>query len=179
MPPCQFLAISAFGLSLLMSTGSAALAAEDRPLPKAFSDVLACRDITDTQERLVCYDTAVATMVQAKDADDLIVLSGEEVRETRRGLFGLKLPSIKIFDGEDDEDGIKSVKHIDSTIASVGRGQQGFVFRLDDGALWDQTDGAYIRTPKPGDPIAIERGALGSYFARVNGGVSVRVKRRN
>lgn len=155
------------------------LAEDDEEVPAVFSDVLQCRDIPDDHARLECFDIAVAAMAQAKEGDDLVVVSREQVRETRRGLFGLKLPVLKIFGGKGEDDGIESVKQIEARIASVGQGQNGFVFRLEDGAVWDQTDKAYMRTPKPGDSIVIERAALGSYFAKVNGGVSVRVKRRN
>lgn len=154
-------------------------AQDERPVPEVYAEVMKCRDVADGPARLACFDAAVAAMAQAREADDLMVISREEVRETRRGLFGLKLPSIKIFGGKGEDDGIESVKQLEATIAAVGQGRKGFVFRLEDGAVWDQTDGAYIRTPKPGDPIVIERAALGSYFARVNGGVSIRVKRRD
>lgn len=169
-----------FAAAATLACSAQALGAESKqPVPEVFSEVAKCREIADGDARLACFDAAVAELVKAEAADDVVVISREQVRDTRRGLFGLKLPSLKIFGGRSDEDGIEAVKRLDARIASVGRGQQGFVFRLDDGAVWEQTDGIYMRTPKGGDTIVIERGALGSFFARVNEGVAVRVRRRN
>lgn len=167
------------GVVLLTLAAPALQAQDEKQVPEVFSNVVKCRAIADDQARLACFDAAVGEMASAKDADDLLVMSREQVRETRRGLFGLKLPSLKIFGGGGENDGIEAVKRLEAKIASVGRVQGGYVFRLEDGAVWDQTDNSYLRPPKEGDSIVIERASLGSYFARVNGGVAVRVRRRN
>lgn len=149
------------------------------PPPEIFAKVLECRALASDAARLACFDGAVADMETARQNEDLIVASREEVREARRGLFGLSLPKIRLFGGGDDDDDKVEIKSIQSTIQSYSRGRSGYVFVLEDGAVWYQTEGDYINRPENGEPIEIERGAFGSFFARVDGGKSVRVKRRN
>jgi len=177
MPLRPFSMISAIGLGLLVSTGSAALAADDEPPPKAFSDVIACRTIADTQERLACYDATVAELEGAADSKTVVVLSGEAVKETRRGLFGLSLPRIGLFKGGDDDE--ESLKEITSTITRLSGGTGHWIVTLDDGTVWEQTDGVFTRKPEVGQTIVIKRAAFGSYMGRINNGAAFRVKRRS
>lgn len=148
------------------------------PPPEIFAKVLECRALASDAERLACYDGTVAEMESARQNEDLIVATREDVREARRGLFGLSFPKIRLFGGGDDDEE-EEIKSIQSTIQSFSRGRSGYVFVLEDGAVWYQTEGDYINRPENGEPIEIERGAFGSYFASVDGGKSVRVKRRN
>lgn len=165
-------------LALTVAMPAAAQDETGDPPPEIFAKVLECRALASDAARLSCYDGAVAAMETARQNEDLIVASREEVREARRGLFGLSLPKIKLFGGGDD-DGEEEIKRIESTIKSFSRGRSGYVFVLEDGAVWYMTEGDYINRPENGEPIEIERGAFGSFFARVDGGKSVRVKRRD
>ena len=102
----------------------------------------------------------------------------EQVREARRGLFGLTLPRIKLFDDDGDEG--DEIAEIESTIKSARTIRSGkWVISLEDGAVWLQTDypRSSMRDPKSGDSITIKRAALGSYMAKVNGGRAFKVKR--
>ena len=83
---------------------SASASEKERETPQVFKDAVACRDIADPAQRLACYDTAVGALATAEEQDDVVIASREEIRETRRGLFGLSLPKIKLFGGGDDED---------------------------------------------------------------------------
>lgn len=166
-------------LSVLTIPVAAAAQDPDEVIPSAYEAVIACRDVTDSAARLACFDKSVTVLDQAKQDEDLVIVSREEVRKTRRGLFGLSLPSLRLFGGGNGDDKEEAITEIDSTIASISRGQSGYVFVLEEGAVWVQTDRSYINKPKEGMPIHIERAAMGSYFARVNDGVAIRVKRRN
>ena len=59
--------------------------------------------VADNAERLACFDKAVGTIVAASDSDDLRIVDREEVRETRRKLFGFALPDLGIFGRRDGE----------------------------------------------------------------------------
>jgi hypothetical protein len=53
------------------------------------------------------------------------------------------------------------------------------VVRLEDGSTWVQTDNNLIAArPRSGQPVRVNRGALGSYMMRVNGQPGVRVRRQ-
>src|SRR4051812_15385852 len=93
--------------ALLSSSASleAAPGREKAPAPSAALDALAtCRAITDSAARLACYDQASARFTEAVSKGDVIVMDKQEVRETRRSLFGFTLPHIALFRGEDKAD---------------------------------------------------------------------------
>ena len=60
-----------------------------------------------------------------------------------------------------------------------GRGR-GWIFRLEDGSLWEQIElrDQLSRDPRAGQPIVIRRAALGSFRAEVDGMRPIRVSRR-
>lgn len=165
----------------VLACGATAAQADDKDkrsdeVPEVFSKVLDCRKIEDASARLACFDTSVAAMESANQQKALVVMSEETVKETRRGLFGFSLPRLGLFRDSDEDEGLKEMT---ATIAGVRGGDGAWVFRLEDGAVWQQTDGIYLRTPKAGQSITIRRAALGSYKANVDGGLGFRIKRVN
>lgn len=172
--------IFAFIIAFSILGNSAAFAEKSmlpNEAPKVFKDVLDCRTIADSTARLSCYDTSVAKLDTAQNNKELYVADKEQVQETNKGLFGFSLPRVKIFGGQDDPN---EVKEIDAVIASVREGQRGWVFTLEDGAKWVQTDNVYIGTnPKSGQKIHIKKGALGSFFGKVQDGIGFRIDRQN
>ena len=147
---------------------------KDSAPPKAFSDAVACRDIADDTERLACYDTAMGALAKAQADKEIMVVTSEEVRETRRGLFGLKMP--RLFGGDDGEE---EISEITAKIAEVRGGRGSYTFVLDNEAVWTKTEDGFLRKPEVGQTIVIRKGALGSYFGRVEGGISFRIRRVN
>lgn len=168
---CMAAAIAAAAMA-----ATAASAQDAGPVPEAYSKLLECRALADDAERLACFDVAVGRLETAEESDEIVIVSREQVEETRRGLFGLKLPKIRLFGGDGEKD---EIKELVSTIASFSGGTGSWVFTLEDGAVWVQTDGGFVRKPEVGQEITIRRGALGSYFASVDGGVTFRISRRN
>lgn len=166
------------GFSILGLVASAPAAAQTMPrtsTPKIFEDVLNCRAIQDSAQRLACYDRGVAALETAQKSNEIYVADKESVREARRGLFGFSLPKLKIF-GDDD---LGDLDEIESTIASVRMGQRGYVFTLPDGARWAQTDKKYMDPPKVGAKIRIRKAALGSYMASIEKRPGFRIERIN
>ncbi|HET9354679.1 MAG TPA: hypothetical protein VFO42_00790 [Sphingomicrobium sp.] len=170
--------VIAAGFAALL-TAQAPATAQDKsianaPAPKIFTDVLQCRAITDSAQRLACFDRTVGSLAQAQQRKDVFVADKEAIREARRGLFGFSLPKVRIFG---DDDMAEEVKSIETTIKAVSQGQKGYIFTLQDGARWAQTDGAYMDRPKPGSKIRIRRAALGSYMGTIEGRVGFRIER--
>lgn len=146
---------------------------KDEPLPPVVQAVADCRTLQGDAERLACYDRGVAAMLAAREKHDLVVADRETVRETKRGLFGLTLPKLRLFGGTEGDD----VQQIETTIGSVRMAKDGFaVLELADGAHWKQTDGPN-QYAKPGQKIKIRRAALGSFLANIGSGPAVRVIR--
>lgn len=173
-----------FTLSIVFSLfGGPAIAAETdkgktvSDPPALFTELISCKTIVEPEQRLACFDAKVAALETAQSSNQLVIADREQVREARRGLFGLSLPRIKIFDGDSEEG--DNVDKIDAKISSARKLRGGkWLIVLDDGALWQQTEVKNImRAPEPEDSIEIKRGSLGSFFAKVNGGRAFKVKR--
>lgn len=160
---------------LLVTAPAAAKDKEPPPPPPVFQAVVDCKAIADSAERLACYDRTVEAMAAASRERELAVYDRTTMREARRGIFGLGLPKLKLFDDDQSEE----VTEIDSTIASLRMASDGFpIFVLADGARWKQTDGRNT-FPKAGQKIHIRKAAMGSYMANVNDQPGVRVTRVN
>ncbi|MEL6529369.1 MAG: hypothetical protein AAGK01_02390 [Pseudomonadota bacterium] len=175
----KFSICSVAALGLLAGPAIAQSAPEDRlETPEVVSKLFECRSIQDPTERLACFDREVADVFAAQESNDLVIAEREQVKEARRGLFGLNLPKIKLFSGGDEED---DVSEISATLADARRlGNGRFVFELEDGVRWIQTENNIGRKRfKAGDTIVIKKAALGSFKARVNNRSAGRVKRLN
>lgn len=160
-----------------------AMAQDDDDAPRRvplIQQLYDCRAIADPSERLACYDRQVAAMETAEGARDIRIVDREQVRETRRGLFGFSLGNLNIFGGgDDDEEEAEAVTQIDSTITGIATNSDGkFVFTLANEQRWLQTDPPRGRRPQVGMTISIRRGALGSYLANINDRPAVRVLRQ-
>jgi hypothetical protein len=166
---------------LFVSTSASAQPSSDtdQPRPQAVTRVFDCRVLQPADERLACYDREVAALQTAEAARELVVYDREQVRRTRRSLFGIPLPNLDIFGGDDGEVEGEAFTQIESTIRSItqdGRGR--YMVTLEDGARWAQIDNRELSaTPRAGQSIRIRQAAMGSYLANIGGNVAIRVRR--
>lgn len=170
--------------ALLAGLPAAALAQSSsapQPQPELLEALTRCRTIADPAAKLQCFEAATAALEQAVERREVMVVDREQVREGRRRLFGLALPSLPVFGGgDDDEDDEDEVKSLEGVVASVSWNSFGkLVIRLEDGGVWHQTDDRHLGVePRRGHAVVITRAALGSYMMRVNGQPGIRVKRQ-
>ena len=146
--------------------------------PAIYTDLIACKDISEAAARLACFDEKVTALQTAQSTNQVVIADREQVREARRGLFGLSLPRIKLFGGDGDEgDEIQAIDGIIQSARTIRSGK--WLIELEDGGVWQQTEPARstMRHPKAGDKITIERAAMGSFLAKVNDGRSFKVMR--
>mgnify|MGYP000561830937 CR=1 FL=1 len=159
--------------AFLASSPVLAREAEAAPQPAVLKALLDCRPIADPGARLACFDRSAAALDTAAAAKDVLVVDRDTARKTKRGLFGLTLPKLKLFGENDDEE----VDQIESKIESSYTGKDGStVFVLEDGARWKQVEGRPTYARK-GDPIHIEKASLGSFFAKIGKSHNARVVR--
>jgi hypothetical protein len=146
--------------------------ARSNALLQALSD---CRSVADEKARLDCYDRASARLADAVGKKELVVLDQQEIRETRRSLFGFSVPNIPLFRGEGGGDEGK----LETVIAGVSRLEGGkWQIRLEDGAIWQTNETRLnLSDPRPGQKIVIQRGTLGNYFLRIDGQRGIRGRR--
>ncbi len=171
-----FSAASAALVVIAASAGWPTSAATPSTRAPAVQAVVDCRAIADPTQRLACYDDAVAKLTAAEASGDLLTLDKEQRRAARRQVFGLPLPSLGFLDrgeqaGESDK--------ITEKIASASQDPYGkWTVVLEDGAIWVQIDdGQLDRPPHSGSSAEIRRAALGSFFMKIDGQLSIRVRR--
>ena len=168
----------ALGLAVLLASAGAPAKSpkETPPPPPQVNELLACRGIADSAQRLACYDKSAATIGEAVAKQELVVFDKESVEKTKKGLFGFSIPNLGIF-GDDEG----QVNQIEGTIAGYGHNADGgYIFRLEDGSRWSQQDGKPIAIPpRNGDKVVIKRGALSSYILSLAKQPGVKVKRIN
>jgi len=140
--------------------------------------VVACREIGDAARRLACYDEAATRLTQAVGRNEVVVLDREEIRQTRRSLFGFHLPRLPIFGGGAREVA-ETPDEITATVAAASNiGYDKYRIRLEDGAVWQTTESsASITPPHTGSSVVIRRGAMGNYFMRIDGQRGLRAMR--
>ena len=126
-----------------------------------------------SKARLSAYEQ----MAAAEASNEIRVVDREQVRNTRRTLFGLTLPDLNVFgSGEDDP-----MNEVNGTIRSVTELADGkWAFTLEDGARWVQIDNRQLSSfPRPGHTVRIRRAAMGSFLANIQRNTAIRVRRSN
>jgi hypothetical protein len=161
----------------LTAPSAAQQARSDQQRSQVLRRVVDCRQIADGQERLACFDREVAAMDTAEARKDLVVVDREQLRKTRRTLFGLTLPNLSVF-GDDNQDQ-EGISRIETRIKSATQNPLGkWIFALEDGGLWEQIDTRDLPLPpRAGQDIKIRKAAMGSYLANVKDQVAIRVRR--
>ncbi|MFD1610721.1 hypothetical protein ACFSCW_02775 [Sphingomonas tabacisoli] len=155
----------------LVLTGPA-LAADEQPA--AVRALGACRAIADNAQRLACYDREAGALLTSVEKKETVVLDQQEVKKTKRSLFGFTLPKLPFFGGRDsdkDEAEFSQIEVPIKTVRPIGYGR--FRFTVDEGAVWETTEGINA-FPKPGQKVLIKKGLMGSYFIRFEGARSVK-----
>ena len=166
-------------LALILS--AAAGAADEPPKADPLDPLRSCRAITADADRLACFDSVAGQLVTAADEGDLSVVDRDEVRKTRRKLFGFSLPDLGIFGRSDkakDKDEADEVEILNTTIASSRSSRDGIEITTAEGAVWlIDNPPRRLFSPKPGQPVEFRKGTLGSFFIRINGQSGVKGKR--
>jgi hypothetical protein len=145
--------------------------------PASITALNDCRKLTDSGQRLACYDLAVANLDTAITSNEVYVVDKASVRKTRSSLFGLQLPSLGLFAGYSTD--ANAVSELEGTIAAASEeGYGNWRVSLQDGTVWLQTDELSLGTTlKPGGKVVIKRGVMASYKMSVDGRPAFRVKR--
>lgn len=163
---------------VLAAPAAASAQAGDAATARAtqFDAVVACRSITDSAQRLACFDAAAGQLAEAEKSGDIVVVSRAQAQAARRQAFGFSLPSLSIFDrtGRPEE--------VEQVTAQVARAYLNpnakWVVVLEDGAVWEQIDNQPVpRKPRAGSKAEIRRAALGSFFMNLDGQRAVRARR--
>ena len=152
--------------ALLATSATAATAKERKPAatPPQMQALIACRSETNDVARLQCYDRAAAALADATAKGNVVVIDKEDVKRTRRSLFGFNLPSLPFFQGDDSQEE-KEAEEIEAVIQSAKAvGYNLWQLTLEGGAVWQTSEASSrLPTPKAGTKVKIKKAALGSY----------------
>lgn len=166
--------IVAGATAALLVAGAAGAQQEENRNPLV-DRLVQCRSQSDELDRVRCYDAAVDALSQATKDGSVVVVDREDVRKTRRSLFGFSLPKLPLFSGDKSQED-EEQEEIEAKIASVrSLGYDKFLIVLDTGARWQTTDPInYGPKPAPGLTVRIKKGALGAFFISIDGGRAVK-----
>ncbi|MEH6757849.1 MAG: hypothetical protein V7676_10070 [Parasphingorhabdus sp.] len=146
-----------YGCTAIFTLAPSVLLAKDNDEMTAplaiFQAVLDCREVIESMTRLACFDEKVETLAVANDNKEIILADKGQIKEER-------------------------IERLETTVISASKfGFGKWVITLAEGGTWQQTDSVrLIRDPRPGDPVTIKTGAIGSYMANINGQRAIRVK---
>ena len=180
-PPAgkRIVAGSALAIVLVLAGGLGLAAQPGFPSSASLIDGLRkCRSVAGDSERAACYDGAAAALIGAVDAGDVRLVDREQVRKTRRQLFGTSAPELDILKG-DGKDAEESADLLETTITSAVRtGAANWRFTTTEGAVWEINNPPRKIAPiMPGDKVVFKKASLGYFFIRINGQTGVKGKR--
>lgn len=169
-----------FILPLLVIAASGPALAQGSTLDKVY----ACTGITKAEDRLACFDGAVAGFKQAQAAGDVKVVTREQIAQGEKQAFGLRetaaVEAARTSAGAAPAQAAPApIANVQVKIASVAQRVDGkYRFTLEDGAVWEQIDSGNV----PGVrklPVSaeIKTAALGSFLMKIEGGKTLRVRR--
>lgn len=163
-------------LAFAALTLSAAPAAA-QPADPALQGLADCAAMTDAGQKAGCYDAAYAALNGQVRSGEVTLIRKKEAIAAKREAFGFKLPSLSILDKVAKEEG--PVDTLSDTIKAARIDREGnWTITLSNGAVWRQTDKKTLApAPKAGQKVEVKKGALGSFFLKVEDLPAVRASR--
>jgi hypothetical protein len=137
-----------------------------------------CRAIAGMEERAACYDTKAGALLGAVDAGDLRLVDREQLRRTKRQLFGITMPDIDILKGDGKD--VEELSDLFETTVASGRqmGPATWRFTTAEGAVWEINNPPRKIAPiTQGDKVVFKKASLGYYFIRINGQAGIKGRR--
>ena len=162
---------------LAIGTGAAAQDRSGAVMPPVVADLVSCRAITSTSDRLACFDRSAQGLQTALSSGELLVVDRTQATAARRQAFGSTTAPADILQPPRPEDRIDA---IESTLVRANLSDDNrWTFVLADGSTWRQTDTDRVRiVNREGEAVRVRRGALGSYLLTVGRSGVVRVRRQ-
>lgn len=178
--PIRIRGLCAAAAVSLAATLPASGQAQDKPAAATEDYVAAlktCREIADPTDRLACYDAKTGAIIAATDAGDVRIVDREDLRQTRRQLFGFTLPEVGLLKGDDE--GKEASELFETSITSARRlGSKAWRFTTAEGAVWEINNAPARMAPiKGGEKVEFKKASLGFFFIRINGQMGVKGKR--
>lgn len=184
----------AFALTVLALALPALANGEEARSVDGLDGLYGCTSIAAEAERLACLDAAVSALRQAQERGEIAIITKQEVEADAEEKFGLRgVPSVveekeqalkaadtpasvattDLLEAEAPSERIFAVASFDETLRGKLR------VRLENGAVWEQTDSRKLRLSKrsPPETVEIREASLGSFMMVIGNYPAIRVKR--
>lgn len=136
------------------------------------ADTHPCAERVDPRARLTCYDEAFPPR-EAAPANAPVRSEAERIQE-----FGLTQRAVE--ESKPAAEREQTIDRVEARVIEVRTIQWGQrLLTLDNGHIWQVTDGGSRGFLKAGDRVTIRRALMGSHILSTPGGVGLRVRRVN
>ena len=167
-----------FILPLLAIAASGSALAQSSTLDKVYS----CSGITKAEDRMACFDAAVAGFKQAQATGEVQVVTREQAVAAEKQAFGLRTSDAAVVARSTDGVAPPAPKAIENVqlklMSAVKRADGRYRFTMEDGQVWEQVEtsmvGGVNRLPAPAE---IKSAAFGSFMMKIDDGRAIRVRR--
>jgi hypothetical protein len=148
--------------------------AQTNAAPTPLDPLYQCAAIQGDQERLHCFDTAVASLRASHQHGDVVAIDRNQAEELRRQSFGLRLPAMaRLFAGPEREE-----LHVEAQVERIYMVRGLATFDLANGQTWQFTDPHRFNNVRVNDTVRVHNAAMGSYMlVSPRGGAGHRVRR--
>ena len=162
-------------VAAIVLTSSAVAATGMSPVRSELVDkLLDCRSVREDSKRLACFDSQSGNLAAAQEKGDVVLLSKQELKDTRQSLFGFVLPKFSLRGLRMDE---PDIDRVDSTVRAAHPVGYNWSITLDgDAGTWETTESIDVR-PKPGDRARIKKGLVGGFLGTIGSSNVVRMRR--
>lgn len=167
-----------FILPVLAIAASGAAFAQGSTLDKVY----ACTGITKAEERLACFDAAVASFKQAQTKGEVQVVTREQAVAAEKQAFGLR--DVEATASAKAAAGVAPpapapLQNVMLQLTSATKRPDGkYRFTMSDGQVWEQIDSDNVQgLKKLPAPAEVKTASLGSFMMKIDGGRAIRVRR--
>lgn len=74
------------------------------------SGLFACHEMKDNNDRLACYDSAVARLKIKEKDNEILILDSNEIKAAKKAAFGFSMPKLKLFDNNNEKENSTEIK---------------------------------------------------------------------
>lgn len=163
--------IAAFLLSVVLTTP--AFAQSDARTNTPLMPLYQCASIQTDNERLACFDGAVATLRTDADQGRIVAIDRAQADSVRNESFGFRLPAMaRLFSSDPN-----AIQRVEAQVVRIyGSGR--VAYELANGQVWRQVETGRTNI-RVNDNVVVERGVFGSYMisSATRGGAGARVHR--
>lgn len=138
-------------------------------LKSPLETLYACSTITDSEERLTCYDTRVAALHVAEDKKEIIAIDATVAKKIKKEAFGFNLPSLPKL-GLPSFGGDTPIEALSFKVKSIRRPARAYIITLENGQVWRESGGHLNYVPKGDLTAIIKAKSMGSFTLGLNNG---------